>query len=353
MNSESAKGRLHPFSRRMQAVMIFLIMGFIPGIANGQSPDDAVTPTRSVAQWIAYVDSVGRLDPQPWISNAMHIRDSLLRDFEDIDAQLSPDDWKALMAARKTGRLAREAALRIFQVTELAAVEDLTFPLDSAKVTWVSATQKGRGEGIEMVVLNASEIAWEEKIYYFHRGCLLGSQLVFHKYGLHASNAVTSSGLPIASHNYCLGSGTGAWEFATLCYTAAEGHLIPMGWTHEEVNLANPCTYNRHLEGKTLSMDPLTIRYTWEIDLGFRNRGKRPTFSGKTDVTYRWDTAKRVLIPQFRSANLDAEKLLAFNLSAPKEFVVHAWQRELRAILQGKDDIRRRAVIEFLEEGDE
>ncbi|HEX2900528.1 MAG TPA: hypothetical protein VHS96_12475 [Bacteroidia bacterium] len=336
--------------RRLGAGMLGLMLGLSAQAQSIAEENDPVKTSRSVQGWISYVDSIGRLDPQQWIHAAREEQDSLLMDFEDINAQLTKDDWSALLASRETGRLERAAALRIFRGDTLADLSDAGFPVDSAKVTWVLEDVAQSPDGIEMVLVNDDPYDWQSKIYYFQNGCLLGRQDAFHKYGIEGGRMLDFKGITGDYHNYVQESGTGVWQFALLFYTAVEGHLVPMGWMYEAVNLANPCVYNRHLDMTILRTSPLRVRYVWEIELGYRYRSNQPTFQGKTDVTYTWNPALSRLEPDFRTTNLDAEKLLAFDLYAPKELFVHAWNKELLAILKGKNSTRRKAVIEYLDD---
>ncbi|MEY3442591.1 MAG: hypothetical protein RLZZ519_872 [Bacteroidota bacterium] len=215
---------------------------------------------------------------------------------------------------------------------------------------WLEKEGEEPTNGIFMVIVNPSEVDWTSRVHYFQKGCYLGYQDVYHKYGLRSGNFGDAKGTLGVFHNVNQESGTGVWQHSLLFYSAVNGHLVPAGWLLEKVNLANPCVYNRQLESKIISYNPLTVRYEWTIELGYRFREKHPTFKGKTDVVYTANLETGVLEPQFKSTNLNAEKLMAFDLGASKKLFLHAWNKELLTILKGKDSIKRKAVIEYLED---
>jgi hypothetical protein len=305
---------------------------------------------RSVAEWIEYVESIGKQDSKPWIAEVNLETDSLLHDFKDKSSQLSKEEWGALLTAKNTGWLPREIVLKIFQLEEVDSLEFADHARFSTQVIWVPKEGQAPTNEIIMVIVNPSEVDWTTRVHYFQKGCYLGFQDVYHKYGIRAGNFADGKGVEGLFHNVNQESGTGVWQHALMFYSAANGHLIPAGWLLEKVNLANPCVYNRQLESKIVSYNPLTVRYEWTIELGYRYRGNQPTFKGKTDVVYTSNLETGVLEPQFKQPNLNGEKLLAFDLGASKKLFVHAWNKELLAILKRKDSIQRRAVIEYLED---
>jgi hypothetical protein len=305
---------------------------------------------KSVGVWTAYVDAIGKQDAEAWIAAEKRDADNQLHDFQEVNAQLTQEDWTSLLASKESGSLPRKSALSIFRLESLDSMEFVKHAQFTAKVVWVPLEGDKPTNGIELVLLNPSDVDWTTRVHYFQKGCYLGFQDVYHKYGIRAGNFADGKGVEGVFHNVNQESGTGVWQHALMFYSAANGHLIPAGWIPEKVNLANPCVYNRQLEGKIVNYNPLTVRYEWTIELGYRYRGNQPTFKGKTDVVYTANLETGVLEPQFKSTNLNAEKLLAFDLGASKKLFLHAWNKELLTILKGKDSIKRKAVIEFLED---
>jgi hypothetical protein len=320
------------------------IVGGIVGLGlSGSRFATSDVPADAIGKWVAYVDSIGKLDPQPWIAATQRGLDTLLAPNLEINTQLSAADWATYLESKKTGHMDLQTAARIFQDPMLLAPDASP---DSARIT-VLAPAGAQKNGIELVQVNAIEMDWEADVYFLWEGCLLGKQHVFHKYGMEAAS--TGGDFPVAYHNSCEESGTGVWEHSWMLYTVTDKRLVPMGWIWKDVNQANPIVYVRQLEAKVMDTHPLTVQYDWKLDWGYRYKMDRPSHSGKTTVTYQWDATQRRLKPQFVTKNLNAEKLLAFGLGAPDELVVYAWRKELKADLLGKNKMRRLAAVEFLE----
>ncbi len=333
---------------KMHVLMAMLLIFSEALPAQAEQGANEIRAARSVAEWSEYVQAVGKQDSKPWIAEVNHETDSLLRVFSDLTTQLSKEDWEAFLASRKSGLLEYATAVRIFGSEEIGSIVGAI--ADSVNVIWEFTEGEKEANGIDMVLLNPDEMSWESRVYYFQNGCYLGAQNVYHKYGIRGGKFADTKGVSGAFHLVNQGSGTGIWQHSWLFYTAVNGHLVPAGALLEEVNLANPCVYNRQLESKIVSYNPLTVRYEWTIELGYRYRGNQPTFKGKADVVYTANLETGVMEPQFKSSNLNTEKLLAFDLGASKKLFLHAWNKELLTILKGKDSIKRKAVIEYLED---
>jgi hypothetical protein len=297
-------------------------------------------------RWVAYVDSIGKLDAQAWVNDVQDM-DTLLKDVQDLSVQISKEDWAELLESYKTGRMYRESAERIFPAAAIEDVDLSAVDPDSVKVTWLTVPSKTATGKMDLLLVNHTEIDWEADVYFVKDGCLLGRHHAYHKYGLEANSG--SGGMAIAYHNECLESGTGVWEHVNCLFTEEDQHLVPMGWVFKEVNLANPGVRNRGLKGRIVSYSPLTVQYDWEAEVGYRYQGSQPRFRGKSTVVYNWDAEEKRLVAVFKSGNLNEEKLLSFDLGAPEELFIHAWGKELIADLNGKNENRRLAVMEYLE----
>jgi hypothetical protein len=323
---------------------IGLVLGLVfmcVGGAHGQH-------AREVEQWTAYVDSIGRMDAAPWVAKVLRM-DWGMGDVTDISVQISEKDWLSLMESYESGRMHRESAERVFPEDALQVVEGGQMAADSVGIIWLTDPRKGGKGKMDMLVVNSTYMDWEADVYFVQDGCLLGRHHAFHKYGLEGVKGVGTGGMPVAYHNVCLESGTGVWEHVHCFFTAENQDLVPMGWVFKEVNLANPIVRNRNLKGKIVSLSPLTVQYDWEVEVGMRYRGPRPSFKGKSTVVYAWNAGQRCLELEFKTANMNQEKLLSFALSASDELFIHAWRKELIADLKGKNEARRLAVVEYLE----
>lgn len=337
-----------PAFARLRAKFSFaflcLWVAFI-GTTSAQSTDD------DAVDWGSYVDSIARLDPSGWIEQAH--RGHLAAEYDSIServmgfsansVQLAAEDWAAYEAGRLTGRIEFQAAQRIFQQ------EELPFPQDGSDSIRIQVLNSTKGPSrIDAVLIHPDGLEWESTVLFMGNGCYLGQSTFFHKYGVSGGGG-SISGIPAVWHIANLGSGTGIWEFEWQVYGLIDGNAVQMGWVPEEINLTNPCVFNRHLNSKVLKSSPLTVSYDWDVDLGLRYRGNAPSMKGKAVVRFDWDASLSRLVPVFVSGNLNAEKMLSLSLGAPNELLIHAFAPELKSKLKSKGRVRNE-VIEFLKE---
>ena len=342
--------RMHnqPVFARLRALICFAFIGLSATFIGTASAQSAEEPK---VDWVAYIDSIAKEDPSSWIerAHAGHLSteydssSQVAYGFSESTVQLTSEDWAAYLAGRGEGRIEWEAAKRIFQQEELPLPQDGS---DSLAIQVLNLT-KGASK-LDVVLINPADFQWESTVHFLGNGCYLGQSTFFHKYGVSGGGG-TVSGIPVVWHIANLGSGTGIWEFEWQVYGLIDRQVVQLGWVPQEVNLTNPCVFNRHLNSKILKTAPLTIRYDWDVDLGYRYRGNSPAMKGNAVVRYDWDAATGRLIPVFLSGNLNAEKMLALSLGAPNELLVHAFAPELKALLRKKGRAKDEA-IEFLKE---
>lgn len=293
----------------------------------------------------SFLDSIGNLPSQPLMDKVAFISDSIFKNQQQLNAEISSSDFEKLKKACKSGKIENETAKKIFGKIEdeNARVEKGFIPLK-----FISFDKNKNNFSEFAVCPNYSDTEWSCVAYFFSGNKIIAKHNIYHRYGLELEHYTDADGKTVVYYKENYESGSGIWWFNFYFYKYYDNKLIPILNELENGNLQFPWGFRVFwLESTITKTNPLTLKMVYYQ--AFSDSVQSPYFvNNSTFVQYAWDEKSKTLIGNYAKSKISKAKIMTFYVENNELLFINAYYELLKNNLKSKKF--RQATLNYLNE---
>ena len=287
----------------------------------------STTSPSNEGELIAFLDSVGQLNPKPLIEKCAYYSDSFFTNQRTYNKIISQDDYTALQKACRQKSITLPFAKQLFGADEFSAEEKSP----SLFIRKISLNHL-RGDLEEYVVVSHT---MQHGFSFFRGKRLLAGHTIWDRGGpdFHYYKGPEGKTYVYYIQNYS--SGTGVWWNNFNFYRIDRDGLRPVLNELEGVRLMNfgPRVYR--LDATVLKTNPLSIKMIYSQWLGGQGLGSTlpsdiPIVDDSTIIHYEWDSKKKKYVGQYSRGKISQPQILSYYLEDNDLLFINAHYKELK-----------------------
>lgn len=288
----------------------------------------------SEKELLAFMDSIAQLPSKPLQEKAAYWSDSVFRSQENINKQLTAQQFKKLKAAAKSEQMDVKTAENIFGDFKMDSIS----LMDNGKysISFFPFDKNKDGFNEYAICLGRTVDMGESNIYFFKSNKLLSKRIVHFRYEYDINHFTGSDGKTIVYYKENFESGSGIWWFNYYFYKYDGDRFIPVLNELEDANLTWPgCRYLR-LQSKIVKTNPLTLKMVYRQQFYFNNGpGPDPEITpfivnDSTFVTYRWNEQAKSLVPDYGNSKIARAEILTYYLEDNELLFINTYYKTLK-----------------------
>jgi len=346
---------------KMKTTALFIILLFgLTAYTQGQSENPTETISYSESELIAFLDSIGQLNPDAWIKELTFEVDSVLYNQTTLNHELTESDFEKLKKAIKA--YARDEimididfAKRIFpklEVTEFVEYNSKKVPIEFYSFDENEEDFKE----FAIIIGYADGLCWNNDVYFFYNKKIIAKHSIFHRYGLELEHFKDENNKTVIFYRVNYGSGSGIWWHQYNFYQYNKDQLIPILTEIQNINLQFPWSIRAYwIESEIVNTKPLQLKFVYSNQFydGYEIKVSWdfPTIdfiNDSTIVTYRIDAESGKFIPAFNGTKLNKNKLLSYFLADNESLFVNAHYDLFKSKLNENETVMREAILNYL-----
>ena len=314
---------------------------------------------------IAFLDSIGQLNPDAWVEELSFMVDSTLYNQKTLNKELTTSDFEKLKKAVKDGFIDTAFALQIFPELEFDTLLMVDENNSKLAIEFYSFDEKKEDfKEFAILIGYGNGLFMESDVYFFHNKKIIAKHSIFYRYELELKHFKDENNNTVIYYNVCYSSGTGIWWFQLNFYRYNNDQLQPVFTEIQNINLQFFTAFRVYnIQSEIVNERPLQLKFVYE-DLFFssyeedRDLFVFPTISfikDTTIVTYHIEKQSGKFIPDFSNSKLNRNKLLSYFLgyveNADSEIpFINAHYELFKNGLRGNDPILHDAILNYLNE---
>lgn len=310
-------------------------LGYVPSV---QYPDGELE---------AFLDSINALSPALWMDSISFYPDSIFKNREKLDRTLSPKDFELLKKACRTGNMETELALKIFKTlpTYTSASEPDFFP-----ITFFSFDRRKYDFHKFAIFPGSPDMGLDGEFYFFKSRKLIARHDVFYRHDFDINHYQDCDGKTIVYYKQNFNGGLGIWWYNYYFYKYDGDNLIPILNELQNTNLNILANRSFWLESTVQKTNPLIIKMVYHQDFSDSTNQLR-ILEDSAIVHYTWDKVSKTLKGNYLKSKISRPQILSYYLAKDYDLLfINTHYPLLKQSLLGKDAIKRRAILAYLNE---
>jgi len=275
---------------------------------------------------IAFLDSIGKLNPEAWVKELSMLVDSTLYNQTTLNYELTNADFEKLKNAIKEGVIDFDFAKRIFPELEVDSLFLFGDFKDKFPIELYSFDENEDDFKEFAILIGINGISLNSDVYFFNSKKIIAKHDIFYRYELELKHFKDESGKTVIYYNVCYGSGTGVWWYQFNFYQYNNEQLTPVLTEIQNINLQPFCLPRLYwIESKVVNEKPLQLKFVYSnqysnqfsdvLEGGVGDCPFIDFINDSTIVTYHIDTESGKFIPVFNDSKLNRNKLLSYFLA--------------------------------------
>jgi hypothetical protein len=303
---------------------------------------------------IAFLDSIGQLNPDAWVEESFYDVDSTLYGQTTLNQELTTSDFEKLKKAAKEQLIDIDLAKRIFpelniDTTYAVGKWNKLLPIEFHSFD----INKDDFNKFAIVIGYGSGISTDNDVYFFQGKKVIAKHSIYYRYELELNHFKDENDRTVIFYNVCYQSGTGIWWYQFNFYCYDNEILTPVLTEIQNINL-QPYWWIREywIESEIVNERPLQIKFVYynqfyETDT-VDDISMIDFINDSTIVTYHIDTQNGKFIPDFNGTKQNRNKLLSYFHSANELLFANSHYDLFKNGLNGTDPIMRKAILNYL-----
>jgi hypothetical protein len=294
----------------------------------------------------SYLDSIGRLSPNPFMDRVSFMTDSIFKNQKQLNIKVGDDDFNKLKLGCKQKLLDIQTAKKIFGEI---MVDSIFKDKGYIPLTYISFDNNQNSFKEFGVCPGYADAGWDCSMYFFSGNKIIAKHNIQHRYGLELKHYKDVDGKTVIYYKENYQSGSGIWWFNFYFYKYYDNKLIPILNELENGNLQFPWSIRvLWLESAIQKTNPLTMKMVYYQAFS-ADTSSRPNFiDDSTFVQYTWDEKTKNLVGNYDKSKISKAQILTYYLEDNELLFINAYYKTLKTLL--KDQAMRQQTLNYLNE---
>ncbi len=328
----------------MKRILTLLLL-LVFTLSSAQKKTRVAVPKKAGrAVLIKFLDSIGKLNPQPWAEAVSAYPDSVYRSPKALNVTLHEKDFEALKKGAAEGKIEMPLFKRIFPDEFIDASQQQD---NFANINFHPFTN----DKFDLFAIEIYSSAEECNVYFFNKNREVSRHHIRHRYGLELHHFSDQYGKTVVYYRQNFASGSGIWSWNYDFYKYSGAALIPVLSELGETNLQDPWGIRSYAFKATVKKtNPLILKMTYYTKLPESSKKGIPVkfFSDSTEVRYKWDVNSRQYLADFTKSKLNRNKILAYSVDDTELLFINSNYAALKKTLAGKNKRKQQIVLNYL-----